>query len=159
MGDLLVKLYDLPDEGAAKERLTAQGIHLIRPLSADKGPICRWVKEHFSEGWSDEVSLAFSGQPVTCFIALNEVSDPVGFACYDATFRGFFGPTGVLESHRGQGIGTALLLRALHAMSEAGYAYAVIGFSGADEFYARTVGAVPIEGSSPGAYRDRVRRG
>jgi len=48
-----------------------------------------------------------------------------------------------------------LLLSCLHSMAENGYAYAIIGGSG--DFYAKTVGATKIEGSSPGIYRDRLK--
>ena len=34
-----------------------------------------------------------------------------------------------------------------------GYGYAIIGGVGPAEFYAKTVGAIPIEGSEPGIYR------
>jgi len=158
MGDLLVRLYDLPDPAPAPSDLSEAGITIKRPLPSEKGLLCRWVASHFSEGWSDEVAMTFSTQPPTCFVALDKSGDLIGFACHDATYRGFFGPTGVLGSHRGQGIGTALLLRSLRSMSEAGYAYAIIGYSGADEFYARTVGAIPIEDSTPGPYHHPIRR-
>jgi hypothetical protein len=46
----------------------------------------------------------------------------------------------------------ALLLAVLHAQREKGYAYAIIGDIGPAEFYARTVGAVAIEGSTPGIH-------
>jgi predicted N-acetyltransferase YhbS len=65
----------------------------------------------------------------------------------------------VLETERKQGIGTALLLAALQAMAAEGYAYAIIGAAGPAEFYAKTVGAVPIAGSSPGIYADLLRGG
>jgi GNAT superfamily N-acetyltransferase len=156
MGDLLVKLYDLPVPAPSLAEET--GIRICRPLPPDKSRLRRWVSEHFSESWADELEMTFAGLPVSCFVAMDEESTPVGFACYDATFRGFFGPTGVIGSHRGRGIGTALLFQTLHAMSEAGYAYAIIGYSGADAFYEKTVGAIPIPGSSPGAYRDLLRR-
>jgi len=158
MGDLLVRLYDLPDPAAALAAASNAGITIKRPLPSETSLLCRWVKTHFSEGWADEVAMAFSTQPPTCLVALDESSKLVGFACYDATYRGFFGPTGVLESHRGKGIGTALLLGTLRAMSAAGYAYAIIGYSGADEFYARIVGAVPINGSTPGPYHHLILR-
>ncbi len=63
-----------------------------------------------------------------------------------------FGPTGVAESARGHGVGAALLLLALQAMREQGYAYAVIGAAGPIEFYQRTVGGIVIPGSWPGLY-------
>ena len=37
----------------------------------------------------------------------------IGFACYEATARNFFGPMAVLESERKKGVGRALLLKAL----------------------------------------------
>jgi predicted N-acetyltransferase YhbS len=60
------------------------------------------------------------------------------------------------EARRGQGIGKALFLSCLHAMAANGYAYAIIGSAGPADFYAKTVGAVEIEGSSPGIYPDRL---
>ena len=71
----------------------------------------------------------------------------VGFACYDATALGFFGPTAVAEPCRGQGTGKALLLACLLDMKLKGYGYAIIGAVGPAEFYANAVKATPIEGS------------
>lgn len=152
MGDLLVKLYDLP------HRENPEGILIKRPLAPEKRTVVSWVERHFGERWASEVEMAFSGHPITCFVALTPTRELVGFACYDTSFRGFFGPTGVEESSRGAGIGSALLLRSLEAMREAGYAYAIIGYSGADEYYGRIVGAVPIPDSEPGPYRDWIHR-
>jgi hypothetical protein len=43
-------------------------------------------------------------------------------------------------------------------MAASGYAYAIIGGGdGAGRFYADSVGAIEIEGSSPGIYRDRLK--
>ena len=51
---------------------------------------------------------------------------------------------------RGSGIGEALLLRCLHSMREAGYAYAVIGWvDEAAAFYRKTVNAEYIPGGTP----------
>src|SRR6266511_3379092 len=50
------------------------------------------------------------------------------------------------------------LLAALTAQRDAGYAYAIIGGVGPQAYYAKTVGAVPIEGSTPGAYAGLLRR-
>ena len=78
----------------------------------------------------------------------------VGFGCYDTTMRNFFGPTGVLEAYRGRGIGFALLLVCLHAMAADGYGYAIIGAAGPVDFYSKAVGALAIDDSWPGVYRD-----
>jgi len=65
----------------------------------------------------------------------------VGFACYEATCRNFFGPELVHPERRQRGIGRALLLSALHAMRAEGYAYAIIGWASSVDFYRRAVGA------------------
>ena len=78
----------------------------------------------------------------------------LGFACYDTARKNFFGPTGVDEAERGQGIGTALLLAALHAMRDDGYMYGIIGWAGPVGYYEKTVGAAVIPDSEPpGSYR------
>ena len=71
--------------------------------------------------------------------------------------KNFFGPVGVEENFRDKDIGTALLLRCLHTMAADGYAYAVIGGVGNVDFYARTVNAVEIPGSSPGVDWDKLK--
>jgi hypothetical protein len=100
-----------------------------------------------------ESGVAFGRSPVSCFIATAE-GGLAGFACHECTCRDFFGPMGVAEPRRGAGIGRALFLSSLHAMASMGYAYAIIGGVGPAEFYAKTAGAVAIEGSTPGIYRD-----
>ncbi len=156
MPDLLVKLYALPPLAPAEEKLNAAGIRLHRPLALERHLVMGWVTTHFSDRWASEVEMTFSGHPISCFVALDEASRIVGFACYDATFKGFFGPTGVAKEWRGKGAGAALLLRCLHALKEEGYAYAIIGGSGVDEYYQTTVGAIPIAESAPGPYGGRI---
>jgi hypothetical protein len=50
-------------------------------------------------------------------------------------------------------MGKALLLACLLDMKLAGYGYAIIGFIGPAEFYARAVGAVEIPDSSPSIWK------
>ena len=74
----------------------------------------------------------------------------VGFACFDSSAKGFFGPIGVRPDRRGENIGQALLIRTLNAMREYGYGYAIIGWvSEAENFYRKTVGAEYIKGGNP----------
>jgi hypothetical protein len=110
--DMLVKLYDLPKSCAVFDRLGEQGIHIRRALAAEKHKIAAWVRENFAEGWASETEIAFSRQPISCFIAVRE-SRVVGFACHDATFRNFFGPTGVKLEVKKSGIGSGLLFACL----------------------------------------------
>ena len=150
--DMLVKLYDLPDSRTASAKLREEGIELRRALAPEKHKVIAWVRQTFSEAWASEADVAFARQPVSCFIAIDR-RKIVGFACHDATCRNFFGPTGVEAVGRNKGIGAALLFACLEDMRQAGYGYAIIGGVGPAEFYAKTVGAIAIEGSAPGIYR------
>ena len=158
MADMLVRLYDLPAGDLPQRALEQLGIELRRPNAWDKPALLEWVREQFGDGWISECEAAFTRRPATCFITVADGA-LLGFACYDCTRRNFFGPTGVAEAARGKGIGTALLLAALHAMRDDGYAYAIIGGLGPSGFYAKAVGAIPIAGSTPGIYEARLRRG
>jgi GNAT superfamily N-acetyltransferase len=155
MPDMLAKLYELPSLEGALAAVAANGIQVRRALTVEKPRAMEWIKANFA-AWSAEVDATFSRSPVTCFIALRG-QELLGFACYDGICRNFFGPTAVLEAERGRGTGRALLLAALHAQRAQGYAYSIIGGVGPADFYAKTVGAVLIEGSSPGIYAGRLR--
>ena len=157
MADLLVRLYDLPPLAPAVEALSAAGIALRRAAAAERGPVVDWVRAHGSAGWASECALAFARQPLACFVAV-EQERLIGFACYEATCRNFFGPELVLPERRGRGVGRALLLAALEAMRAEGYAYAVIGWASSAEFYQRAVGAIPIDGSERGIYPAKLLR-
>jgi GNAT superfamily N-acetyltransferase len=153
VSDLLVPLLKLPSLEPYLEPLRARGI-LVRPARAyEKTATRRFVLAHFSPGWADETDVAFSRVPVGCYLATNE-RNIVGFAAIESTAKAYFGPTGVSPSHRGLGIGAALLVAALHGLRERGYVYGIIGSAGPVEFYAKTVNAVVIEGSDPGIYTD-----
>ena len=153
MADMLVKLYDLRDDPTLFARLEADGIRIKQALSPDKHRVLAFIRENFGEGWASECDAAFANQPVSCFIAVKE-KQVVGFGCYEATARDYFGPTGVREDMRGKGIGKAILLKCMTGLANLGYAYAIIGSAAATavEFYKKAVGAVEIEGSAPGVY-------
>lgn len=155
MTDLLVRLYDLPASDA-RSRLEKNGIAIRRALGPERD-IAVDFAAGFSPGWGAECATAFGGQPVRAFVAARDARI-LGFACYDATARGFFGPTGVAEAERQQGIGEALLLETLGAMVAEGYAYAIIGWAGPIAWYKKRLGAIEIPGSDPGIYRGLLRR-
>lgn len=153
MSDMLVKLYQLPDFREKIRRLEEEGIIIRQALAPEKYLVTGWIKDNFSPAWASEGEVAFSNQPVSCFIATRD-KELLGFACYESTCKGFFGPTGVIEDWQGRGIGTALLLSSLNAMKEMGYAYAIIGGAGPVEYYEKACGAIIIPDSTPGIYRD-----
>jgi predicted GNAT family acetyltransferase len=157
MSDMLVKLYELPGIEAELQEQQENGVDIRRVIAPEKHIVVDWVRETFGPHWGSEVDVAINNRPPSCFVAV-EAEQPVGFACYDATFRGSFGPTGVNESLRGRGIGRVLMLACLHDMLAQGYGYAIIGSAGPVDYYARTVGATVIPDSSPGMYRGMLRR-
>jgi GNAT superfamily N-acetyltransferase len=101
--------------------------------------------------------------PSEKYLAIRPGDTPelLGFACWDATALGFFGPTGVAEEARGTGIGNALLQSCLHAMREQGYGYAIIGSASKNalDFYRKTLPASSqfLEGSKPGVYKNMLK--
>jgi len=149
MSDVLVNLYSLKE--APRE---IEGVEIRRPLPHEKGILKKWVAENFFHEWAEEFENSFKLFPVTAFVALRD-GRPVGFACYEATCRGFFGPTAVLPHERGKGIGKELLIRSMHGLRELGYAYGIVGGAGPADFYAKTLGGFPIPGSTPGIYPAR----
>jgi GNAT superfamily N-acetyltransferase len=150
--DMLVKLYDLPDSRETLSRIAAAGISIRRALPPEKHKVLDWVRGTFSQAWASEADVAFARQPVSCFVAV-QAKRLLGFACHDAACPNFFGPTGVDANSRGKGIGAALLLACLEDMRRQGFGYAIIGGVGPADFYSKTVGAIPIEGSERGVYR------
>lgn len=154
MGDLLVRLYDLPRFDYAK--VEAQGIVLRRALAPERLVVSAWVEKHFSRHWRAEVEVGFSHQPIDVWLATDQTG-LLGFACGDVTARGFFGPTGVAETARGKGIGAALLFKALEDLKAKGFAYGVIGDPGPVDFYMRMLDATEIPNSKPGIYRDLLK--
>ncbi|MBV9923517.1 MAG: GNAT family N-acetyltransferase [Acidobacteria bacterium] len=156
MPDMLVNLLRVPPCEPALEGLRAAGLVVRRARPWELTQVRAFVRDNFSRAWADEISVGLVSQPATVFVALRE-GRLVGFAAYECTRKNFFGPTGVIEEERGRGLGRALLLAALRALRELGYAYAVIGGVGPAEFYERTCGARLIPDSSPGVYADPLR--
>jgi ribosomal protein S18 acetylase RimI-like enzyme len=155
--DLLVKLYAVQPKPDLDTRLAAAGTTIRRALAPELRLVADWVGERFTDHWVSETTVSIARQPPSCFLAVND-EKLVGFACYDATARGFFGPTGVDEAARGGGIGEALLLACLFGMRAQGYGYAIIGDVGPVDFYVGAVGAVPIADSKPGIYAGLLKR-
>jgi len=156
MPDLLVKLYELPDVRSHIDELQQKGVNIRKAMAYEKHQIIEWVEDNFGPGWASECDVAFGNSRISCFIA-TENNNIMGFACYDSTAKNFFGPMGVAVQARNRGIGKALLLSALDAMSHIGYAYAIIGGTESIEYYKKAVGAIEIPGSSPGIYKDKLK--
>ena len=157
MADMLVKLYNIPHSHDIEENLLGSGIRIKKALAPDRSRIIAFSRTCAKDDYSDEVKVAFSNNPITCYIATRE-KKIIGFACYEATARNFFVLIAVLESERKKGIGKALLLKSLESMQEMGYAYAIIGWpaKSAIDFYKKCVDAIMIDEKSSGVYKRMI---
>src|SRR5690606_37659839 len=68
-GDLLVRLYDLPDF-PAEAKVAAAGIVIRRALPPERHVILDWIERHFYKPWVSEAALAMSQQPPTLWVAI-----------------------------------------------------------------------------------------
>ena len=163
MQDMLVNLYAL-ENSSEKLFLETLGKKNVESFQVDKIIIRKlnvyeshllidWVGEHFSKKWQSEVQVAMSRQPATVWVATYE-KEIMGFACYDTTAKGFFGPTGVDAKYRGLGLGKVLLYKSLESLKELGYVYAFIGGVGPRDFYENVCGARVIGESDQALYQD-----
>jgi ribosomal protein S18 acetylase RimI-like enzyme len=134
MPDMLVKLYELDDDWQLIAEQKSRGITLRKPIGPEKHLVVGWVADNFGSAWAGETDVAFTNRPRSCFVAVKNDAI-VGFACYDATALGFFGPLGVDRRHRRMGIGTALLMACLLDMKLKGYGYGVVGAVKDTNFY------------------------
>jgi len=157
MHDLLVPLYS---SNFGKPNEWRHGL-IRKPLAAECPQICDMIEAGFGRGWAFEFQRAVLQPTVSAFIAeKSEVSDATqakrrrpaicGFACYDAAALGVFGPIGILPDYRKEGLGKILLQTTLLDMKAKGYAYAIVAAADPIAFYEQAVGAIPIEGASPG---------
>jgi predicted N-acetyltransferase YhbS len=151
MPDMLVRLYDLADSHGWYERAGEAGCRVRRAEAWERARLIQFIQDNFGPLWATEAEQAFSQSPVTAYVA-EKGREIVGFAAYECTRRGFFGPTGVRPDLRGNGLGAALLFRCLESMRELGYGYAVIGGVGPADFYEKVCGAFVIPGSETGVY-------
>ena len=154
--DMLVKLYGpkIAIDAQLEKKLAENGILIKRGIACDRHVIRQYLLERFSENWVDEIDSSILNGG--CYVAVKD-KKVVGVAGWDGLFRDFFGPIGVNDEMRGTGIGKALLLRCLVSMRDQGYRYAIIGWTGPQEFYAKCCDAVPIPDSIPGSYSDMIK--
>lgn len=156
MPDLLVNLLKLPPLEPVTLETNNVNIVVRRAQPFEITQVLDFVEREFAVAWADEISVGFANKPVSVFIAAAD-NEIIGFAGYECTRRSFFGPTGVVDSMHGRGVGKALLLASLWGLREMGYVYAIIGHAGPIEFYEKTVGAIVIPDSDPGIYTDLLK--
>jgi N-acetylglutamate synthase-like GNAT family acetyltransferase len=143
--DMLVNLYSKRLNGSVKD---PEGFAIRRAMSLEAHVLHEFIIENFSEQWFSEVLPGMAKACPSVFLAFDKDGDIAGFAAYDCTAKGYFGPIGVKESCRRKGVGEALAKACLLAMKEEGYGYAIIGSAGVPDWYRKHFGAVDI-GNSP----------
>jgi len=154
---MLVKLYDLPTVNSKTlESLNSKGYIFRNAIAPEKHIVINWIEENFNKHWASEAEATFNNSPISCILVQKD-GIIKGFACYEATAKTFFGPTGVSESERGKGLGKVLLIKALEGLKNLGYPYGIIGGVGPIEFYKKAVGATLIKDSTPGIYKNMLR--
>ncbi|RLQ94222.1 GNAT family N-acetyltransferase [Falsibacillus albus] len=122
-------------------------IDIKRAEATDKQPLIDFIKKNFSNEWAETIEKGFNvNTQVPIFIALNDQQDIIGFACYDTykKKKGYYGPMGVIQTERANGIGSNLVCTCLMEMKEIGYEYVVFGGAGPIEFYEKICNAVVI---------------
>lgn len=148
MPDLLVNLYQKDFINDSEIEIIDKEIKIKRLLSPNSDNLIDFIEQNkFSDLWSSEVKSAIYINNPTCFIATKN-SEIIGFACYDATAKGYFGPTGVSQLHRKKNVGQLLYLHTLEAMKADGYGYAIIGGAGEkimNGFYGRYSNCVLLD--------------
>src|SRR5260370_21364969 len=120
MPDMLVNLLKLPPLEAVLDEVERARITIRRAQPFEMSKVRSFVEKNFTLAWADEISVGFANKPVSVYLAVSE-KEIVGFAAYECTRRDFFGPTGVIESGQGRGIGKAMLLACLWGLPELGY--------------------------------------
>lgn len=125
MADLVVNLYE-HDFNNMKVELKNKNIKIKRVLSPDSDSVVEFVSTNFTKRWASEVKSALYNANPSCYIAVLD-EEIIGFACFNATAKGYFGPTGIHPKYRGLNIGQILLFNTLNAMKSEGYGYSIIG--------------------------------
>jgi len=128
------KRPELKKEGYEYER--------VQPKDFDK--TFNFVKQYFpNRTWAEEVKFSFKLHPPTTFIAKDAKNEIVGWATHSQFFPGSFGPTGVVETLRGEGIGTELFMWCLWDIKQNGLDTCEIMWVFEDniKFYSKVIGA------------------
>ena len=109
-------------------------------------------------GWLLEIAHALQEGKCVISVVNHKI---VGFACYDCTGKGYFGPFGVASEYRNKGVGTELLYDCFDNMKVLGYGYAIIGWvdDTARGFYMKVADAWCIPESEPykTLYKRRIK--
>ena len=136
-----VDLADAPlDTSADEARLAYRGITFGRAVPAQRAALRAALATQWKSQWLDEIDAALDSPGGG--VELATASDgPAGFCAYGGNRPGEVGPLGASAHHRGQGIGTVLIRRALRAVAASGYPRGEIVWAGPVAMFARLLDA------------------
>jgi len=129
--------------GQWQEKLSVLGYEVTSLSAERRSADIQTIADAFSPGWAFEIARASKGTLGGVFVAVEKDSGKLaGFAGHDGNNGGlgWFGPTGVLEEHRGKGLASALLVACLVDIRRAGHSHAEIAWIGPREFYQKVSG-------------------
>jgi len=151
MPDLICPLLALPDNTALLASLQGEGITIRHARHWERTPLHDFIQTTFGAGWAGEAMASFSRNPISTIVAVEDKRF-IGFATYEGTAPGYFGPTGVLETYRGRGIGKALFLEAMAGLRDLGYVYGIVGDPGPIAFYQKILPGILLPAEWPTIY-------
>lgn len=121
-----------------------KGYHYERVQTKDFDELLKFVRNNFGHStWAEEVQYSFKNNPPTTFVAKDKEDQIVGWATHGLQFPGAFGPTGVLFTLQGKGIGSELLKWCLWDIKSRGLAKCTIMWVAVNtiKFYSKSIGA------------------
>ena len=119
-----------------QDKFKQSGFTIRIPDAIEKERIMSWVLEIFGPVWSYETVMSFRHKPPGVVIAEQD-GEIVGFAGFGSLELEWFGPLGVVEDPKYEGLSTVLLYRALWEMKLRGQRAAVIPWASHLFFYSQ----------------------
>jgi GNAT superfamily N-acetyltransferase len=120
------------------------GYYIERVQSEDYKNVVNFVESNFGHSsWPQEVQITLNYNPPNTFVAKNESNEIIGWASHSLQFPGAFGPTGVLYTLQGQGIGSELFKWCLWDIKKNGLKNCTIMWvvGNTIKFYAKSIDA------------------
>lgn len=115
-----------------------------RVQNKDFEELLEFVRDNYGHSsWPEEVQMSLQNNPPTTFVAKNKNDQIVGWATHGLQFPGAFGPTGVLYTLQGKGIGSELLKWCLWDIEQSGLDTCTIMWvvGNTIKFYSKSIGA------------------
>ncbi len=121
-----------------------KGYHYERVQPKDFEELIKFVRDNYGHSsWPEEVQMSLKNAPPSTFVAKNKDGKIIGWATYGLQFPGAFGPTGVLYTIQGKGIGSELLKWCLWDIKQNGLETCTIMWvvGNTIKFYSKSIGA------------------